>query len=185
VVMSELMVRVCRTIPANANLVKQIVFPLETLVLKTVLASVIVQLLMSLVLLAALLFTGRAVSPIFVPLWILTLAIQTVFMLGFAFAFSAITPFVPDLEDAVALIARAGLFLAPVIYVPTMFSAATWQLFYLNPFSYFVWIHRDAVFYQSFATPAAWIGAVVIAVGSLALGTALFRRLSPSFGEAV
>ena len=110
VVISELMARACPLIRANTNLVKQIVFPLETLVVKTILASLFVQLVMSAVVFVILFTTSAAVSPLFLPLWLAALVIQSAFMLGLTLILASITPFIPDMEDLVSLIARAGLF---------------------------------------------------------------------------
>jgi ABC-type polysaccharide/polyol phosphate export permease len=119
------------------------------------------------------------------PLWIAALLIQSVFMIGLTLILASITPFVPDMEDLVSLIARAGLFLAPVLYVPTMFSPNVWRLFYLNPFSYIVWIHRDALFYQTITSSLVWAIAILMSFLLLVIGGWLFRLLSPSFGEAI
>ena len=185
VVISELMARACPLIRANANLVKQIVFPLETLVIKTVLVSLFVQLVMSAVVFVILFTTSAAVSPLFLPLWLAALVIQSVFMLGLTLILASITPFIPDMEDLVSLIARAGLFLAPVLYVSTMFSPNVWRLFYLNPFSYIVWIHRDALFYQTITSSVVWAVAILMSALLLAFGGWLFHLVSPSFGEAI
>jgi homopolymeric O-antigen transport system permease protein len=185
VVISELMVRACPLIRANTNLVKQIVFPLETLVIKTILASLFVQLVMSAVVFIILFTTSTAVSPLFLPLWLAALVIQSIFMLGLTLILASITPFIPDMEDLVSLIARAGLFLAPVLYVSTMFSPNIWRLFYLNPFSYMVWIHRDALFYQTITSSMVWAVAILMSGLLLVIGGWLFRLMSPSFGEAI
>jgi lipopolysaccharide transport system permease protein len=185
VVISELMARACPLIRANANLVKQIVFPLETLVIKTVLVSLFVQLVMSAVVFVILFTTSTAVSPLFLPLWLAALVIQSVFMLGLTLILASITPFIPDMEDLVSLIARAGLFLAPVLYVPTMFSPNIWRLFYLNPFSYMIWINRDALFYQTITSSVVWAVAILMSALLLAFGGWLFHLVSPSFGEAI
>jgi homopolymeric O-antigen transport system permease protein len=129
--------------------------------------------------------TSTAVSPLSLPLWLAALVIQLVFMTGLTLILASITPFVPDVEDLVSLIARAGLFLAPVLYVPTMFPQSVWRLFYLNPFSYMVWIHRDALFYQTVTSSVVWALAILISGLLLVIGSWLFRLLSPSFGEAI
>jgi len=185
VVISELMARACPLIRANINLVKQIVFPLETLVIKTILASLFVQLVMSAVVFIILFTTSTAVSPLVLLLWLAALVIQSIFMLGLTLILASITPFIPDMEDFVSLIARAGLFLAPVLYVSTMFSPNIWRLFYLNPFSYMVWIHRDALFYQTITSSIVWAVAILISGLLLVIGGWLFRLMSPSFGEAI
>jgi lipopolysaccharide transport system permease protein len=185
VVISELMVRACPLIRANSNLVKQIVFPLETLVIKTVLASLFVQLVMTAVVFAILFTTSTAISPLFLPLWLAALVIQSVFMIGLTLILASVTPFIPDVEDLISLIARAGLFLAPVLYVPTMFPESVWRMFYLNPFSYMVWLHRDALFYQSITSSVVWVVAILISGLLLVIGSWLFRTMSPSFGESI
>jgi hypothetical protein len=43
-------------------------------------------------------------------LWIAALVIQTAFMIGITLTRASVTPFIPDVEDLVSLITRAGLF---------------------------------------------------------------------------
>jgi ABC-type polysaccharide/polyol phosphate export permease len=69
--------------------------------------------------------------------------------------------------------------------VPTMFSPNVWRLFYLNPFSYMVWIHRDALFYQTITSSLVWATAILMSFLLLVIGGWLFRLMSPSFGEAI
>jgi ABC-type polysaccharide/polyol phosphate export permease len=106
-------------------------------------------------------------------------------MLGLTLILASITPFIPDVQDVVSLIAKAGLFLVPVLYTPAMFSEQIWRLFYLNPFSYMIWIHHDALFYQSITMPTVWVVAAALSLATLFLGSHLFRVTSPSFAEAI
>jgi len=69
--------------------------------------------------------------------------------------------------------------------VSTMFSPNVWRLFYLNPFSYIVWIHRDALFYQTITSSVVWAVAILMSALLLAFGGWLFHLVSPSFGEAI
>jgi ABC-type polysaccharide/polyol phosphate export permease len=58
-------------------------------------------------------------------------------------------------------------------------------MFYLNPFSYMVWLHRDALFYQSITSSVVWVVAILISGLLLVIGSWLFRTMSPSFGESI
>jgi lipopolysaccharide transport system permease protein len=185
IVLSEMIVRSCTVLQGHMNLVRQINFPLETLFAKTVVISLFIQVVMTLglLLLIGLLGTGFDVESIL--LWLLAMCVQSVFMMGAALILGSATPFLPDLNEIVGVFARLGLFVTPILYQAERFGPKIRAGFYLNPFSWFAWIHQDALSSGAIERPTAWIGAASIAVLSLLIGTKLFKALRHSFADVL
>jgi lipopolysaccharide transport system permease protein len=185
VVLSEVMVRACAVVRLNANMVKQISFPLEVLVAKAVLSGLFVQAVMSAGLLAVVAFQPGGIGPAALGLWLVAILLQAVFMLGIALILASLTPFVPDTAEVVGVVARLGLFVTPILYASNAFGPVVEALFHLNPFSYFAWIHQDALAEQAITHPWAWLVAAALALGALWLGERLFRQMSPAFTDVL
>jgi lipopolysaccharide transport system permease protein len=174
----------CSAVTREASLVKQVVFQLEILPVKTTLASAIPLALGTafLVVYVAVSYRGLPATYALVPLLV---AIELVAMIGLAFLLSALTVYFRDIREIVQLYSVIGVYLIPAFYPPGAVPAAFRALLYFNPFSYMVWCWQDATFYGSIEHPYAW---VVFGVGSLlayAFGYRAFRRLKPTFGNVL
>ncbi len=171
-------------IVVNAGLVKQVVFPVEILPVKGVLASMLTQLVSLLVLFAYVLWThgGLFWTWLLLPL---LLFCQTLAMIGVCYVLAAVGTFFRDVKDIMVLVTTAGLYLIPALYPPGSVPRAFELFFYANPFSYMTWCYQDALYYGRFEHPAAW---VVFPLGSLLalyLGYRIFRKLRPMFGNVL
>jgi len=172
------------TIVANASLVKQVVFPVEVLPVKTVLAAMPGQLAGLVVLVIYVLAVHRTLpwTYLFLPA---LLALQFVFMAGLAMGLAALGVFVRDLKDLVQVFTVIGVYLLPILYLPAMVPESVRPLLYLNPFSYLIWCYQDVLFFGAIRHPTAWIVALGLCVVSFAGGWRLFQRLRPAFGNAL
>lgn len=184
VVLSELLVKSCSLLRGHANLVKQINFPMESLVGKLVLSMLFVQIVMTAGLVVIMAGT-QSLSPSAVGLWLIAFFLQSIFMLGIGLLLSALTPFVPDVSELVGVVARLGLFVTPILYKDDQFGPVVANLFHWNPLSYFAWIHQHALFDQAFVDPVAWIGAAAIAFSTLWIGNYIFKLLGPAFSDVL
>jgi lipopolysaccharide transport system permease protein len=171
-------------ITSQANLVKQVVFPIEVLPVKSVLACFVTQVVGTLCLIAYVLIDYGRLPPTYslIPvLWI----IQAVGMAGIVYAISALGVYIRDIKELVQVFSVVGMYLVPIVYMPDMVPAPIRPLLYCNPFSYMVWCYQDACYYGRFDHPAAWL---VFPMGSLlifVLGYALFRKLQTHFGSVL
>ena len=167
-----------------SNLVKQVVFPIELLPVRSVLAAQLPLLIgLAGVVLYALLRFGM-VSPL-LPLVVYVFAAQLAMLVGAGLFLSALTVFVRDTRDIVQFFLTFGVFLVPVIYLPGALPEWFASVLYANPFSYPVWCFQDIFFFQSFAHPVAW--PVVGVLGALALwgGVTFFARTRGNFGDVL
>jgi lipopolysaccharide transport system permease protein len=179
----EVLANSATVIRNNASLVKQIVFPIEVLPVKAVLASTVSQLVATVFLIFYALARGALESTLL--LWPLLFGLQLLAMAGACYLLSAIGVFFRDLKDLIQIFCAANLFLQPILYVPDQLPRAFRAVFYANPFSYVVWCYQDAVFVGEIAHPWAWI---VYAVGSVVvfyLGFRAFRKMKIGFGDVL
>jgi lipopolysaccharide transport system permease protein len=180
----DAMTRSVTAIAVNANLVKQVVFPIELLPLRGVLIAMATQALgTTLLLIYVLAFQGSIPwTYLFLPL--LWLA-QLFTMSGFAFVLSSIGTYFRDIKELVHLFVTVGMFVTPISYLPQWVPALIRPLLYLNPFSYLCWCYQDLCFYGRLAHPWAF---PVVFMGSLAAfccGYRVFRKLKTHFGSVL
>lgn len=183
---AESMNKSAAVIVGNAGLVKQVAFPLEVLPVKTVLASAVTQLVAT----PILLLYALVLDPLGLAwtTWLLPVlfTLQLLAMIGVAYLLASITVYVRDLREIVQVFTTAGLFLAPILFLPAWLESASrpllWVL-YLNPFSHLVWCYQDALYFGRFAHPASWVLFTLFSIGTFYGGYRVFRKLKGIFGD--
>lgn len=171
-------------IVSNANLVKQVVFPIEILPVKGVLASFVTQLISTLILVIYVFFQHRSLPETYSLLPILFF-FQILAMIGVSYIFSSIGTYFRDLKDFVQVFAVVGVFLMPIFYLPAQVPVLFRPLLFLNPFSYLTWCYQDICYFGRIAHPWAWM---IFLSGSLVIfyiGYRIFRKLKPLFGNVL
>jgi lipopolysaccharide transport system permease protein len=180
----ESMSKSAMVIPANANLVKQVVFPTEILPVKGVIASFLTQIISTIVLIVyvlvshgSLLWTYMLIPALF--------AFQLLAMVGVSYIFSSIGVYFRDLKDFIQVFCVMGIFLIPLFYLPSQLPESFQPLLYLNPFSHMIWCYQDIFYFGRFEHPWSW--GLYIA-GSLCVfysGYRIFRKLKLMFGNVL
>lgn len=169
---------------ANVNLVKQHVFPVEVLPIKEVLASSVTLLIAMMFMIVYVLWTHGALlwSYLLLPVVIL---LQILAMVGVCYILSSVGVYFRDLKDFIAAYNKAGLFLIPVLYLPTAMPGALKAILYINPFSYMVWCYQDILFYGRIEHPFAWVVYVTLSLGVFYAGYRIFTKLKPGLGDVL
>jgi lipopolysaccharide transport system permease protein len=178
----ESMVKSCSAITGNAALVKQVVFPLEILPVKGVLASLFPQLVSLVLLITYVLLTNGSLHATYFLLPVL-IALQLMAMIGVAFILSTIGAYFRDIKDFVQLFAIAGMYLMPIFYLPTWVPELFKPILYLNPFSYLVWCYQDVLYFGRFEHPWAWAFIITASISTFTVGYRIFRKLKPGLGN--
>lgn len=171
----------------NANLVKQVVFPVETLPAKSAIAAMCTQLVMTVLLLAYMATIGGGIPLTALGLPVVLL-LQFTAMLGCAVLLATLTVFVRDLREVVAFLTSAGLFLAPILYMPEWIeSLVPWARWLLaaNPITHLVHCHRDLLVDGAIVHPWSWVALTVFALAALWFGASAYRRCHHVMGELV
>ncbi|MEA5476231.1 ABC transporter permease [Pseudanabaena galeata UHCC 0370] len=180
----EVMSKAGTAITSNANLVKQVVFPIEILPIKSILASLITQGIFLSILIMYVLATNHSLpfTYIFLPLLFF---IQMVGMAGISFTLSAIGVYFKDVKDIVQMFTLIGIYLLPIFYLPEQVPEQFRLLLFINPFSYMVWCYQDVLYLGRFDHPWAWVAFIVMSHFSFTFGYNLFRKLKIMFGNVL
>jgi lipopolysaccharide transport system permease protein len=182
---SDAMAKGTGVIVSNAGLVKQVVFPIEILPVKGVLASFVTQLIATAILMLYMLIVERNLPSILLLLPGLFF-MQLLAMVGVCYILSSVGVYFRDLKEIVQVFLSAGLFLAPILYLPTWLDRV-WPPFaailYLNPFSHLVWCYQDVFYFGRFAHPASWGITIALSTGLFYVGYRIFRKLKHMFGD--
>lgn len=182
--LQETMAKSTGLVSGNANLAKQVVFPLEVLPVKAVLVALATQ-VVALGLLVGYVAVAHGHVPWTYALLPVLVIVQACGMLGVAYMLAAIGTFLRDLREVVAVVSLVGLYVLPVFYPPEMVSGKLEYVLYANPFSYPVWCYQDVFFHEAITRPVAWAVTVAESALLLLVGYALFQRLKTFFGHVL
>jgi len=171
-------------IVANANFVKKVIFPVETLSLVTVLAALFNSLINVGVLLVALLaFNGFIPwTAILIPLVILPLVIL---VLGLSWFLASLGVFIRDVGQTVTIITTVLMFLSPVFYpldaVPERFR----PFILLNPLTFIIEQSRAVLVWGNLPD---WKGLLMYCIASLIIafiGYVWFQKTRKGFADVL
>ncbi len=183
-VFQEALSKASTVIIANANVVKQVIFPLEVLPVKSVLATIVTEIIFLFLLLIYTLLTSHTLPWTYVFLPILVL-FQALAMIGMSYLFSSIGAYFRDLKDFVQAFLSIAFFILPILYLPESIPAAVRPVLYLNPLSYMIWCYQDILYFGRFAHPWAWAVFLPGSVFVFIFGFRVFRKLKTMFGNAL
>jgi len=169
---------------ANACLIKKVRFPRHVLVASSVLSDAIHFLLTIPVVVLLLLWYGFAPSWSWLPGIPLLAFAQFLTVYGAALAVASVNVVFRDLERLVGIFLQALFFLTPVVYSVS-----------IVPLQYHVWIRLNPVaplirawqklFLDGYLDPLLVAAAYLSGLVCLAVGSLIYRALSPRFGELV
>ena len=183
-IFQESLVKSCTAITSNSSLVKQVVFPLEILPVKGVLASLFQQGILLLFLVAYVLIRYGTLPWTYVLLPVL-IGWQLVLMIGLAYLLSAVGAYFRDLKDFVQLFAVSGIYLLPVVYLPDWVPDLFRPLLYANPLSYMIWCYQDVLYFGRIEHPWAWVINFIFSFLVFIIGYRVFNKLKLMFGNVL
>lgn len=180
----EAMSRGCHSITANANIVKQVVFPVEVLPLTTTASGLIIQTIALTFFLTYLLIAFQKVS-LFLFLLPVACFFQFLFLAGINFFLSSVNPYFRDVKEVVQVFLTISIYLLPIIYLPHMVPRFFSLALFFNPFSHMIWVFQDVLFFGSFTHSWSWIIFGIESVVLFSLGFRMFERLKIMFGNVL
>ncbi len=180
----ESMAKSSVVIVTNANLVKQVVFPVEVLPVKVVIASLITMIISLTLLTLYVLFSHHSLAWTYMLLPLL-IFFQIVAMIGVGYILSAVGTYFRDIKDFVQVFNFTGLYLMPIFYLPDQVPGFFRPLLYCNPFSYIVWCYQDALYFGRFEHWWAWLVFPFMSICVFSFGYRLFRKLKMMFGNVL
>ncbi len=172
----------------NAGLIRKVYFPRESLVVSFVASQLVTLLIeMGVVLAALVIFGGNNIWP-WIPVVVLLIAVQTVFVTGISLALSVLNVYFRDLQYLVgAILLQAWFVLTPVMYpVEVVYGAVpkVWARIYTyNPMLRFVETYRDLLYDNRGPTLVNCIYLTLVSGVSLFSGVLVFRRFEARLPE--
>ena len=181
---SECLNRCTTLISSNPNFVKKIVFPLELLPVAAI-ATVMIHAVIGIAVWVAGYAILFGVPQPTVALFPLILCCYIPVLLGTGWLLSAIGVLVRDVSQVTPLIGHSLLFLTPIFYSIEAAPPILQSLLLLNPLTYIVEQFRLVLFYGRVPAFRGLATYFVLACSFAWLSLVLFRRLRPTFADAV
>jgi len=169
---------------ANANLVKRVVFPLETLPAAQVLVALAGQAFGSVALLMAILLIRREFHPTL--LWLPVLLVpQLLATLGAAWLVASLGVFLRDTAQGLSLVLAAWMFLTPIIYPETVVPGEYRIFINANPFTALIRCYRRITLE---GVPPDWSGLLYFSSFALVVfvfGYWWFAKTKKNFADVI
>lgn len=182
------------SLTGNEGLIKKVYFPRSVLPTSAVL-STLASFGIEMAVLGVLLLTiaHNMILP-WIPLVLVVMAIETVFVLGVGLFFAPLNAYFRDVAHFVSIFLNVWFWATPILWNESLLynddgtpkqiagiDAAT--LIDLNPMSHFVTAYRDLLYNLRFPAATTWAAMIVAAAGSIVVGALVFRRLAPDLAE--
>ncbi|MBO6556768.1 MAG: ABC transporter permease [Pseudomonadales bacterium] len=173
-----------RLILDNVNLVKKVVFPLESLAWVMIL-NALFNFMISLALLLIFVYWELGHIPL-TALWLpLVLLPYVVILMGLSWILACLGVYLQDLQQISGTAATLLLFLSPVFYSITILPENVQPFIYLNPITLIVESARAVLLYGNPPDFRALGIYAVIAIAFFTLGYALFQKARKGFADVV
>ena len=172
------------TIVSHSNLVKRVVFPLETLPVAQALSSLINQMFGTLALIIATLVIHRRLH--LTALWLPVLIIpQLLAAVGAAWLVASLGVFLRDISQGVALVLMAWMFLTPIIYPESIVPEGYRPFINANPFTALIRSHRRILLEGAPPDWAALAYFTAFAMVLFVFGYWWFARTRKNFADVI
>jgi len=172
------------TIVTHANLVKRVVFPLETLPVAQALSALGNQLFATIALLLAVIVIQHQL-PLTAVWFPLLLVPQLMLAIGGAWLLASLGVFLRDIVQGVTLVLMAWMYLTPIIYPESVVPERFRSVINLNPFTPLVRCYRR-IFLEGVAPDWRGLGYVsLIALIVFLFGYWWFARTRKSFADVI
>ncbi|HLY34435.1 MAG TPA: ABC transporter permease [Jatrophihabitantaceae bacterium] len=170
---------------SNANLVKKVYFPRETLVIADTLSWLFTFSIEMSVLVVALLIVGGA-PLLYVPMAILFMLLLACMGLGLALMLSVANVYFRDTQHFVAIFMQLWFYATPIVYPASLIfrsHARVRTAYELNPMERFATVFRNLLYDNRWPTWHNDVLLLVVSVGVLAIGMMVFRRFEGRMAE--
>lgn len=171
---------------SNAPLIKKTLFPSQVLPVVKILSALAPHGIFLLVLGGLIIAQGMPIDFFFLQ-FIYYLFCLCVLALGLGWAFSALTVFIRDVAQIVAVIIQIGFWATPIFWELSIMPARVQFFLKLNPMTYVVQGYRESFIYfvpfwnHPLYTLYFWIVTSAIFFG----GAMIFRKLKPQFADVL
>jgi len=172
------------SITTNPTLVKQVVFPIEVLPSKVVGASLIIEIIYIIMdVLYCLVVSQKILWTYFlVPF---AIVIELMLLIGLNYMAASFTVYFRDIKDIVQVLCTIGIYILPVLYLPSAVPEFFKPILYINPLSHYIWIFQDILFWGEIRHWYSWIVSIIFSYLVLYVGDRVIKKLKVGFGSVL
>lgn len=181
---SEVVSRSPGAVLEQAGLIKKTVFPSEILLVAHMSAALVNHVIMFVLLLVILFFSGLNISGNILWLPVYLLGVIS-FGLGLAWILSALNVFLRDIGQMLSVLLNIWFFLTPIIYPSQMIPEKFRIWLSANPMIYAVEGYRMALLGRETFNPVGMVIFCVVGITTFAIGGLVFKKLKPSFADVL
>ena len=185
-VFAEMVSGCVHSVSGNAHLVKKVVFPVQALPVVKIMTAMANHVFFLVILAALILLNGLPISAWFLQA-VYYFFCLVVLALGIGWMVAALNVFTRDTARLVGVLLQVGMWATPILWDINILPEPWRSVFAANPVHYVVQGYRDSFLYAVPVTDRLpetlvfWL----FALGFLALGSFVFRRLQPQFADLV
>ena len=171
------------SVTANAALVKNTLFPIEIIPVKSVLYSQCTEVVGFALLLIAITVSGNLTpwATLIIPLWLF----QIIFGIGVAWFCSALNVVLRDLQSMVGIITLLLMMVSPIAYTPEMIPIGLRKFLKLNPLYYFITAYQDCLIDGHFPEMSIFFTMISFSVLTFLIGYWFFTKMKQLFDDNI
>ena len=163
------------SVASAPNLIKNTLFPIELVPVKSVLVSQAVQVVGTTILVLALPFLGTfSAWVLLVPvIWIL----QLMFTIGLIWIVSSVSVYLRDIQQLITIVTLMLMMASPIAYRADQAVGPQATISNFNPLYYIIACHQDCLIFGRAPAGHAFLGLCIMGFGMFALGHWFFDRM--------
>lgn len=171
------------SVNANANLIKNTLFPIDLIPAKAVLVSQCTQVAGMIMLIVALALMHKITfwALMIIPIWIL----QIMFTVGLIWILSSLNVYFRDLQNVTAVLVLVLMMVSPIAYTADMVPVELRPFLSLNPLYYIITCYQDAFMIGQFPRSNSFYVLVLLGFGFFSFGYWFFTKLKQVFADNV
>ncbi|MFA6050311.1 MAG: ABC transporter permease [Candidatus Paceibacterota bacterium] len=169
-------------IVANANFIKSLKMPVESIVISRVMQSVFSHAFEILLIIACMVYFS--ILPSALAVYIFIFIFFALFTLGAAFIFATVGVFIPDLSNVWIVLSQILFFITPIFHIPDQGSLLS-IINYLNPLYYFLEAGRMMFIQGVFPGVLLLLQIFCMSILCFAIGLFVFEKQKSKFAELV
>lgn len=171
------------SVNSSTNMIKNTLFPVELIPVKTVLTTQATQVVGTLMLLIAVVFLGKvSVFILFLPvIWLL----QILLTIGLIWILSSLAVLIRDLQTIIPVVILFLMMVSPIAYTADMVPAEVRPFLALNPLYYLIIAYQDVLMLGKLPEWNVLLILGVMAFAFFWIGFWFFRRLKSVFADNV
>ncbi len=174
-----------RAIVTNSKYITKSNMPREIVVIASVLTEFLTVVFAYLIIIMVILLSGQYVNWYGFAMIPLELALMLLFSLGCSFLVSTATVFVSDVGYFMSVAMRLVVWVTPTFFFVEDATGLLGIIVRYNPFTYFVEVFHDILYFGVFPHTEYLIMSVILAVGTFIIGAWVFFHYERRFPEVL